>query len=108
MIVLEVKIAKTFLEKVVGLLAAREAYALLFKTRFGLHTIGMRYPIDVVILDKENRVVAMKDNIKPFSMYFWNPMHDTLIELPSGFIKQKKIQVGDSVIFRVSEANREV
>lgn len=67
---------------------------ILFHTRFGIHTFGMKYPIDVVILDKSLVVRKIKQNLLPNRFFFWNPLLDTVIELPQGTIKKKKIQIG--------------
>src|SRR5947207_2384026 len=32
----------------------------------GIHTIGMRFPIDVLVLDRELRVVGKESNVKPW------------------------------------------
>ncbi len=35
-----------------------------------LHTCFMRFPIDVIMLDKDNRVLAHRRNIKPWKIVF--------------------------------------
>lgn len=66
--------------------------AILFKTRFGIHTIGVGYPIDVVILDKNHIVRKIKEHLEPNHFFFWNPQFDTVVELPSGTVQSKKIK----------------
>lgn len=87
----DLKIAKSFLDRFLGLLIKSNPRFLLFKTRFGIHTFFLKEPIDVLVLDKNMRVVTFKPNLKPNRLFFWNPTHNTLIELPEGIIKKSGI-----------------
>lgn len=69
MIELKVKILKSFKDKTVGLLGAKSAYPVLMKTRFGIHTFGMKFPIDALVLDKKSRVVKICENLKPNGVF---------------------------------------
>lgn len=93
----DVIIANSFISKNLGLLPYNTPKSLLLKTRFGIHTFGMKYPIDVIILDKNNKVMKLKPALPPNSVFFWNPEYDTVIELPQGTIKQKKVQTADTL-----------
>ncbi len=81
--------------KIRGLLGSKKAYPVLLKTRFGIHTLGMKFPIDVIILDKNNFVVKLAKNLKPNHIFLWNPLYETCIELPTGEIAKRKIVVGE-------------
>ncbi|MBI3985187.1 MAG: DUF192 domain-containing protein [Candidatus Levybacteria bacterium] len=70
-----------------------------FKTRFGIHSFFLKAPLDVVILDKEKRVVKIKENLLPNRLFFWNPKHSQVLELPSGFIEKLRLKVGHIVEF---------
>lgn len=72
----------------------------MFRTRFGIHTFGMHYPIDVIILDKQQIVVHLKENLMPNRLYFWNPKYSIVIELPKETIKKKKISLGSKFNLR--------
>ena len=91
MIEIKVKKAKNLKEKIIGLLGKKTPEPLLIKTRFGIHTFGLKFPIDVVVLDKENKVVKLKENLKPFRIFLWNPNYNVVLELPKGSIKEKEI-----------------
>jgi len=93
MIRLSVKTAENLKEKVQGLIGKDKSYALMIKTRFGIHTFGLKFPIDVLILNNENKVVSIKENLKPNRIFLWNPMHKKVIELPSGTIEKKRIKM---------------
>jgi len=72
---------------------------MLFRTRFGIHTIGMKYAIDVLILDKKNKVVAIKKNLEPNKIFLWNPAFNTVLELPAGTINKTKTEIKDLLSF---------
>ena len=92
-------IPTSLLDQSLGLLKYKKPRAILFKTRFGIHTIGMKYAIDVLILDKNNKVAAIKKNLKPNKIFLWNPKFQTVIELPSGTIEKTKTQLQDKLLF---------
>ena len=93
-------IPKTLLDQSLGLLKHKTPVAMLFKTRYGIHTFGMKYAIDVLILDKENRVVAMKENLKPNRIFVWDTKYETVLELPQQTIKKTKTETDDTLLFR--------
>lgn len=97
MVKLKVKRATTFGDSATGLLTAKKPYPLLLKTRFGIHTFGMRFPIDVLILSDKKIVVAVKKNLAPNRLFFWSLRFDIVIEFPQGFISAKGIKIGDRV-----------
>src|SRR5579864_1918382 len=78
----------SLLDQSLGLLKHNTPVAMLLKTRYGIHTFGMRYSIDLLILDKQNRIVVMKENLKPNNVFVWNIKYETVLELPSGTIKK--------------------
>lgn len=100
MITLFVKEARSLKEKVTGLIGKERPESLLIKTRFGIHTFGLKFPIDVLILDKFNKVALTKKNLVPNRIFIWNPKYGQVIELPSGTIKKKKIGINDSIEVR--------
>ncbi len=71
--------------------------ALLIKPCNGIHTFGMRFPIDVIFLDRENHVVAVSENLRPNHV---SPLHfraRSVIELPAGTIEATATAIGDEV-----------
>ena len=85
------------LSEAIGLIGARKASAFILKTRFGIHTFGLLFPIDVLILDKESRVVKVKENLKPLRFFMWKPSYNVVLELPDGTIKKSKTKIGDKL-----------
>ena len=71
-----------------------------FKTRFGIHTFFVKKPIDILILDDKLKIKKLKENLKPWNVYLWNPRYKNVIELPGGFINKKELFVGMKIIVR--------
>lgn len=97
MIDLKVKETKSFKDKILGLIGKSKPESLLIKTRFGIHTFGVKWPIDVIILDRNYKVKYIKENLQPNRIFFWNPVYNIVIELPEGFIKNKKIELNSQI-----------
>ena len=93
----DIIIADSFIAKNLGLIPYASPKTLLLKTRFGIHTFGMRYPIDIVILDKYNKIVKFRKSLKPNRIFLWNPAYTTVLELPSGTIIRKKLAHADRI-----------
>lgn len=87
----------SLLSKSIGLIGAKKARPLILKTRFGIHTFGVRFPIDVLVLDTDGRVVGTKKNLQPQRIFFWNPKYGTVIELTAETIDRTKTSVGDKL-----------
>ena len=64
-----------------------------FKTRFGIHTFGMKKIIDVIVLDNKFKVVSIK-KIPPRRFYFWNIKYNNILETDEG---KYKISPGDKI-----------
>ncbi|MCC7574080.1 DUF192 domain-containing protein [Candidatus Woesearchaeota archaeon] len=65
--------------------------------RVALTMLFVFFPIDVVFL-KNNVVVELKKNFRPFSNYISREKADLVIELPLNFIDDKKIIVGSKLV----------
>jgi hypothetical protein len=85
--------------KILGLIGKKEPEAIVFKTRFGIHTFFLNFPIDVLILDKKNRVKELKEGLSPSRVMFWNLKYDIVVELPQGLIKKSETKLGDLLEF---------
>lgn len=103
MLNLRVTFLRSLKEKSIGLIGAREPYPIYFTTRWGIHTFGLKFPIDVLILDKKRRIARVNQNLKPNQFYFWLPIYKDVIELPAGEIIKKKIKIDDTVTLHLSD-----
>jgi hypothetical protein len=92
---------KKGLGKILGLIGKKNPKTVVFTTRFGIHTFLMNFAIDVLILDKNKKIVFMKKSLKPNRIFLWNPVYNIVVELPSGSIQQSKTQIGDIIEYRL-------
>ena len=96
-VVRDLKRASTFLELLLGLHWLKNPPALLFRTRFGIHTLFLKAAIDVVVLDNRLRVVKLKSNLVPNRFFFWNPKYELVMELPKGALRASRTGLGDQL-----------
>src|ERR1043166_3817632 len=54
----------------------------------GVHTFGMRFPIDVVYLNADNKVVYLQENLRPWRIAPVRLSAASVVELPPGTISQ--------------------
>ncbi len=94
-VVSEKMLEKKGVGKIIGLLAKNKAEAVFFKTRFGIHTFFLKFPIDLIVLSKEKKIVFLKRGVKPNRIVLWNIKYNFVIELPEGYIKKSNTQIGD-------------
>lgn len=90
----------SFFAKSRGLIGKNENQAIMFSTHFGIHTFGVFHPIDVIILDPKNNVVALRQELKPNRIFLWNPLYSQVLELPAGTIQKSHTTKGDHVEMR--------
>lgn len=57
------------------------------------------FSIDVLFLDKDKKVVEIKENLKPFSNYIPKKRAKYVIELPQNTIREKQINIGNKLEF---------
>ncbi len=92
----DLKEAKSALDKLIGLLNKKNPRSMLFKTRFGVHTFFLREAIDILVLNADLQVVKAQ-TVRPNSIFIYNPIYLTVIELPQNIIKNPKTKVGDKL-----------
>lgn len=55
------------------------------------------FPIDVVFLDKNARIIELVETLRPFSKYFPSGNIICFIELPAGSIARHKLKIGQKL-----------
>jgi uncharacterized membrane protein (UPF0127 family) len=66
-----------------------------------VHTFWMRFPIDLVYLDRRHRVVKTRSHVRPWRLSACLRAHSVL-ELPAGTILQTETMPGDALILERS------
>jgi uncharacterized protein len=97
-----IRVADTGLTRIVGLLGERELLpgdGLLIVPSQGVHTWGMLFPIDIVVLDGDWNVLALRRRLRQFRItrVFWKAA--AVLELPSGILDSTLTSVGDTLTF---------
>lgn len=93
-------VADTTLTRFVGLMgrgSLAPGHGLLIRPSNGVHTLWMRFGIDVLLLDREYRVLSAYGNLRPFRVTAINWKASSALELPSGTIASTNTQLGDQL-----------
>ena len=96
-----VKVAETRLRRAVGLLGRRaleDGEALWIVPSRGVHTWGMRFPIDVVALDRDGVVVDAVPAMPPWRMRLPRPGTAGVLELAAGVLERSGTCLGDRIV----------
>jgi uncharacterized protein len=98
----KVSIAKSFFKKLAGLVFSGPlnlGEGLLIEGCNSIHTFWMRFAIDAVFINKDNIVIHLKENLKPFRLSPIIRGAVSVLELKSGAIKHKGIKKYDTLFF---------
>lgn len=101
------RVADSVLGRLVGLLGKRrlepDSGLWIFPSR-GIHTLGMLFAIDVVFLDRDLKVVALRERVPPFSMTGLYLNAESVLELPAQTISRSGTQMGDQLAISAGDA----
>ena len=70
----------------------------------GVHTLGMRFPIDVLYLDSSNVVVHIEQELKPWRVAPVRMSTASVLELPSETLQSTGTSIGDELDIAVGQA----
>ncbi len=96
------EVAQTHWSRFKGLMLKAEAaflpgQGLWIKPSRGVHTLGMRFPIDVVYLDKDKRVVHLERQLKPWRVAPVRLQAASVLELPANTLGPSGTMLGDEL-----------
>ena len=107
---LGVSIADTFFTSMKGLLGKRKLRndeGLWVIPSQGIHTIRLMFPIDLVYLDANRKVIHLVEHLRPFRFAPVKASSESVLELPVRTICRSDTQVGDNfVICSADEVER--
>jgi uncharacterized protein len=105
-----IRVADSPLTGIVGLLGERDlppGDGLLIVPCQGVHTLGMLFAIDIVVLDGEWNVIAIRRELRPFRLTRVFRKAAAVLELRAGMVESCGTFVGDTLEFsRVDGAVR--
>ncbi len=70
----------------------------------GVHTLAMRFPIDVVYLDRAGTVVHIEHNLQPWRFSPVRMQAASVLELPSHTVASTETAVGDTIEIKLKES----
>ncbi len=96
----QVRVATSMWSRFWGLMGRRslpDGEALWLRPCTSVHMFFMRFPIDVVFLDRENRVVKVIAAIKPWRAAMGGRGAHSALELNAGAAEAAGVEVGDTL-----------
>lgn len=96
----DVKIAENFFTRSIGLLSRKslsQDEGLIIRPCCSIHTLFMKFPIDVLFINKKNEVIALYENVKPWRILPIHPTSHYVVELCAGQISVKTICLSDII-----------
>jgi uncharacterized protein len=101
-------VADTHLSRLVGLIATsaddfRNGAGLWIRPCRGVHTLAMRFPIDVLYLDRAGTVVHVEHNLQPWRFSPIRMQAASVLELPSHTLARTETTLGDRIEIRMKE-----
>jgi uncharacterized protein len=96
-----VTVADSILGRLIGLLGKRSLKpdaGVWIVPANAIHTIGMLFTFDVVMIDKDFKVVGLRELIRPFRVMWPNLRAESVIELPAHTIFKSRTAIGDYLV----------
>ncbi|MBI4149993.1 DUF192 domain-containing protein [Candidatus Woesearchaeota archaeon] len=97
----EYRLCSSFFSRCKGLMFSIKPRSLVMafhkEQKVGIHMMFVFFPIDVLWVDKEQKVVAIQEHLKPFSAATSKELAQYVIELPIGMIAASNTEIGDNI-----------
>jgi len=103
----KIRRADTFLTRLIGLLkrrSLRPEEALWLVPGKAVHTVGMKFPIDVIFIDKHKKVVGLVPSMAPNRATRVYLGAHSVLELPKGTILKSRTEAGDRLEISSAES----
>lgn len=94
--------ANTFLRRFRGLMltpSLPEGSGLHIQPCRAVHSFFMKYPVDVLHLDGNSRIVGMEHALMPGNIGVSFRKTRSVVELPAGTLERADVQLGQTVVF---------
>jgi uncharacterized protein len=104
-----VKVADSILGRLIGLLGRRSLQpdsGVWIVPANAVHTIGMTFSFDLILIDKNFKVVGLRELVRPFTITRPNFRAESVLELPAHSIFRSRTQIGDQLVVDRYEAKR--
>lgn len=104
-----VKVADTIFSRLVGLLGRRSLQpdsGVWICPANAIHTVGMLFSFDLVLIDKDFKVVGLRELVRPFRITMPERKAESVLELPAHTIFRSRTQIGDQLLIERYEAKK--
>ena len=104
-----VAVADSILSRLIGLLGRKSLApdsGVWIVPANAVHTIGMLFSFDLVLIDKDFKVVGLRELVRPFTVTWPNHRAESVIELPAHSIFRSRTQIGDQLLIERYEAKK--
>jgi uncharacterized membrane protein (UPF0127 family) len=94
------QLASSLRDRTVGLLGQaglEDGQGLWIERSPSIHMFFMRFAIDAVFVDEQDRVVRIVEHLRPWRIVAWARGARDCIELPAGSVRGTETQVGDQL-----------
>jgi uncharacterized protein len=91
------------LRGLIGRLRLRSDEGLWVVPSRGVHTIGVFFPIDLVYLDEERRVIHIEESFPAFRVAPWRNQAASVLQLAPHAIYASHTQLGDQLVICVAD-----
>jgi len=96
-----VKVADSFLGRMIGLLGKRSLApdgGVWIVPANSIHTVGMLFSFDLIMIDRNFRVVHVKEMVNPFRIVLPKLKAESVLELPEHTIFRSRTAIGDQLV----------
>ena len=96
------RLADSFWLRLRGLLGAtslQQEEGLILVGEKSIHTLFMKFPIDVLYVDKNYNVIRIDTYMAPYRLGPFVPRSAYVLEMPTGTVTSTATEVGDQLIF---------
>ena len=104
-----VTVADSMVGRLVGLLGKRSLKpdsGVWIVPANAIHTIGMLFAFDLVLIDKNFKVVGLRELVRPFKITRPNFRAESVLELPAHTIFKSRTELGDQLVIERYEAKK--
>ena len=104
-----VRVADSVSSRLVGLLGRRSLKpdgGVWIVPANSIHTIGMLFSFDLVMVDKHFRVVNVREMVRPFRIVWPKLRAESVLELPLHTIYRSRTEIGDQLVIDRYEAKQ--
>jgi uncharacterized protein len=108
-IAFRVKVADSITSRLLGLLGKRflkPDSGVWIVPANAIHTIGMLFTFDVIMIDKDFTVVGLRELLRPFRITRPNFRAESVLEVPAHTIFRSRTEIGDQLVIERYEPKR--